>query len=81
MKAVAIITPVPKCLTEKNTHLGILRRRARVATIGNSAPLKLALEEENDKKLPKVEVKRSANRAAMCNPNSNSFAESTVSSK
>ena len=43
MNAVAIMTPVPKCLTEKNTHLGILSRRARIATIGNNAPLKLVL--------------------------------------
>ena len=39
MKAVPIMTPVPKCLTEKNTHDGIRSRLDRLATIGNSAPL------------------------------------------
>lgn len=38
MKAVAMMTPVPKCLTEKNTAVGILTRWARFATIGNNTP-------------------------------------------
>jgi len=38
MNAVAMITPVPKCLTEKNTHGGIRKFLARFATIGKRAP-------------------------------------------
>jgi hypothetical protein len=33
-----MMTPVPKCLTEKKTHCGIRRRLTRAAKIGNRAP-------------------------------------------
>lgn len=38
IKAVAMMTPVPKCLTEKNTHDGIRNRPDLFATMGNNAP-------------------------------------------
>jgi hypothetical protein len=38
MNAVAMMTPVPKCFTEKNTHVGIRSFLTRFATIGKSAP-------------------------------------------
>ena len=41
MKAVAMMTPVPKCFTEKKTHAGIRSFLTLFATIGKSAPNKL----------------------------------------
>jgi hypothetical protein len=38
MNAVAIMTPVPKCLTEKNTNVGILSLLTRFATMGKRVP-------------------------------------------
>jgi hypothetical protein len=77
MKAVPIMTPVPKCLTEKNTHSGILRPLTRFATMGNIAPI---ISSELRDYLPNVDVRRMATRAAIWRPNSNSWELSTVSS-
>ena len=38
MKAVPMMTPVPKCLTEKNTHVGIRSLLTRFAIMGKRAP-------------------------------------------
>jgi hypothetical protein len=38
MNAVAMMTPVPKCFTEKNTQVGIRSFLTLFATIGNRAP-------------------------------------------
>ena len=37
-----MMTPVPKCLTEKKTHCGMRSRLMRAATIGKSAPCRSA---------------------------------------
>ena len=39
MNAVPMITPVPKCLTEKNTHVDILSLFTRLVIIGKSVPV------------------------------------------
>jgi len=79
MKAVPMMTPVPKCLTEKNTHVGIRSLFTRVAIIGKRAP-DVSRSFYQCREVPNVEVKRRANKAAICKPSSNSLAVSTVSS-
>lgn len=78
MNAVAMMTPVPKCFTEKNIHDGIRRLLARFAIIGNNTP------EQNQLLIvwviPNVEVSNIAKSAAMCNLNSNSWTLSTSAS-
>ena len=66
IKAVAIMTPVPKCFMEKNTHAGIRTLLTLCATIGNSAPDKLAPRFSECKDgVPKVDERRIRIKAAI----------------
>ena len=75
MNAVAMMTPVPKCFTEKNTHVGIRSFLTRFATIGNSAPYPKSafVGQWKGGQLPKVELRRMANRPKRCSPRSASL--------